>query len=212
MGFFESSVVVYLREIAYPEGFCFPLKALSHTLSVTEILRELFSMAMLISISFLLTKRGIERFAWFLYNFAVWDIFYYIFLKLLIGWPESFLTTDILFLIPVIWTGPVLSPILLSVLMILLAVFILNFSKKIRYLRFRINELAILTSGSLLAILSFTLDYFIDSRSNSLSNIGNPLVKYIPGEFNWIIFGIGFLTITWGILLFFFHNKKAGRK
>ena len=43
MGFFESSVVIYLREIAYPDGFSFPLQTIKHPLLLIEIFREIFS-------------------------------------------------------------------------------------------------------------------------------------------------------------------------
>ncbi|HNT42130.1 MAG TPA: hypothetical protein PKN78_07855, partial [Tenuifilaceae bacterium] len=60
----------------------------------------------------------------------VWDIFYYVFLKLLIGWPTSMLTWDLLFLIPVTWTGPVVAPVAISLMMITLALVILKSAGK----------------------------------------------------------------------------------
>jgi len=206
MGFFESAVVIYLRKIAYPGGFAFPLKPLSSDLATIEILREAFSLIMLLSVSALLGKRMIERFGWFIFNFAIWDIFYYVFLFLLTGWPESLFTMDLLFLIPVIWTGPVLAPVLLSGLMIFLGLLIINFSKRIRYLRFRPKEFLFLTVGSLTCLFSFMFDNIIYS-SGSTTNQG-----YTPEGFNWIIFGVGFLSILTGILLFLFHNKKSRQK
>jgi len=203
MGFFESAVVVYLRTIAYPGGFSFPLQPLSTDLATTEILRELFSLIMLFSVAYMLGKRAIDRFGWFIYNFAIWDIFYYIFLYLLIGWPNSIATMDLLFMIPVVWAGPVWAPVLLSLLMIFLAVPIIIFSQRIRYMRFRFKEFLFLSLGSVLCFLSFTLDSFRFS--------GN-MNKFEPGSFNWIVFGIGALTIFIGILMFIFHNKKSRRK
>lgn len=203
MGFFESAVVVYLRTIAYPGGFSFPLQPLSTDLATTEFLRELFSLIMLFSVAYMLGKRAIDRFGWFIYNFAIWDIFYYIFLYLLIGWPGSIATMDLLFMIPVVWAGPVWAPVLLSLLMIFLAVPIIIFSQRIRYMRFRFKEFLFLSLGSVLCFLSFTLDSF---RFNGNIN------KFEPGPFNWIVFGIGALTIFIGILMFIFHNKKSRRK
>ena len=54
------------------------------------------------------------RFVAFLWTFAVWDIFYYVWLRLTIGWPTSPLNSDLLFLIPVPWTAQVWFPILVS--------------------------------------------------------------------------------------------------
>jgi hypothetical protein len=203
MGFFESAVVVYLRTIAYPGGFAFPLQPLNSNLATTEIFRELFSIIMLLSVACLIGKRGLERFGWFIYNFAIWDIFYYIFLNLLIGWPDSIATMDLLFMIPVIWAGPVWAPVLLSLLMIFLAIPIINFSQRIRYISFRIKEILFLALGSVICILSFTLD--------SIRYSGN-MNKFEPGPFNWIVFGIGAIMIFVGILMFIFHNRKSKRK
>jgi hypothetical protein len=203
MGFFESAVVVYLRAIAYPGGFSFPLKPLSTDLATTEILREVFSLIMLFSVACLMGKRGIDRFAWFIYNFAIWDIFYYIFLNLLIGWPDSIFTMDLLFMIPVIWAGPIYAPVLLSLLMIFLAIPIINYSQRIRYIGFRFKEILFLSLGSVLCILSFILDSI---------RFSGDINKFEPGPFNWIVFGAGTLIIFIGILMFIFFNRKSKRK
>lgn len=219
MAFFESAIVVYLRQIAYPDGFSFPLKPLDHTLAITEVWRELFSMVMLLSVAFLISKNKMERFAWFIYNFAVWDIFYYVFLKLMLGWPASFFTMDILFLIPVAWTGPVIAPILLSLLMLILAIAILNFSPRSRRVRFKKVEILLLIVGSILALISFMLDYlkFFSQKEHGLQQLlsinKNALLaeSYEPEKFYWGIFFIGSALIVLGITLFVFRNKKRAK-
>jgi hypothetical protein len=50
--------------------------------------------------------------------FAFWDIFYYACLWLVIRWPPSLLTDDVLFLVPTPWIAPVWFPILVSLLAI----------------------------------------------------------------------------------------------
>jgi len=57
--------------------------------------------------------------------FAIWDIFYYVWLKVLIDWPASIMDWDILFLIPGTWAGPVLAPVLISIAMLIFAAAIL---------------------------------------------------------------------------------------
>ena len=51
--------------------------------------------------------------------FGVWDIWYYIFLRQITGWPSSLLDWDVLFLIPLPWWGPVIAPVSISLLLIL---------------------------------------------------------------------------------------------
>jgi len=99
-------------------------------LALTEIFWEAATLIMLVGIGIIAGRNSSERFAWFLYSFAVWDIFYYVFLKLLLNWPESFMTWDILFLIPVTWVGPVIAPVIVSITMIAFALIILYSNQK----------------------------------------------------------------------------------
>src|SRR3989344_2117688 len=98
MAFLESVIVVYLRKMYYPSGFNFPLSTLMESNILTiEWVREFFIIVMLISVAFLAGKKFIDRLAYFFYAFAIWDIFYYIWLKVILSWPPSFLTWDLLF-------------------------------------------------------------------------------------------------------------------
>ncbi|MBN1924745.1 MAG: hypothetical protein JW798_02815 [Prolixibacteraceae bacterium] len=214
MGFFESAVVVYMRYIAYPGGFDFPLQPIDQSLALTEFLREVFSMLMLGSVAFLITRNHMERFAWFIYNFAVWDIFYYIFLKLLLNWPESLFTMDILFLIPVIWTGPVLAPVLLSMLMIVLAVLIIKKTYRGQRVKFTSTEWILFFGGSAIVILSFILDYLIYfCKQNTFGELFSMKMHleasadYEPERFLWWVFIIGFIAICSGITIFFLRTR-----
>ena len=160
MGMLESSVVIYLRELYYPEGFQFPVRATSYTVAVTELMRELATIVMLLSVGMIAGKNKQERFAWFIYSFAIWDIFYYLFLFLIIGWPMSLMDWDILFLLPMIWTGPVWAPLLLSTLMIVLAICILYFSTLDKDTHLKLQEWALLISGSIVVIVAFCKDFY----------------------------------------------------
>ena len=123
MGFLEAAVVIYLRELFYPNGFDFPLRGfLNPSILGVEWIREFATVVMLAAIAVLAGKKFYERFAYFLYAFAIWDIFYYISLKATLDWPSSFLTWDLLFLIPWPWIGPVLTPVLWSILFIILSI------------------------------------------------------------------------------------------
>ncbi len=117
-GYLEASVVVYLRNLYYPDGFSFPLVIIpSHPL-VVELFRELSTLVMLASVAFLVGRRFWECFGYFIILFGIWDIFFYLWLKATINWPPSLFTWDILFLLPIPWIGPVIAPVLVSVLMI----------------------------------------------------------------------------------------------
>ena len=131
MGYLESAVVVYLRTIYYPTGFHFPLVALDTPTGIIEIIREAATIIMLTMIAFIAAKTKTQRFAYFIFCFAVWDIFYYVFLKIETGWPASIFDYDILFLIPVPWTGPVLAPCLVSLTMILFSLLLVFHEDKI---------------------------------------------------------------------------------
>lgn len=122
MGYFEAAVVVYLREVFYPEGFLFPLKMLSGRFIAIELFREASTIIMLIAVSVLSGKKLWERFGYFIILFGVWDIFYYVWLKATINWPESLFDRDILFLVPLPWIGPVIAPVLIAGLMVAIGV------------------------------------------------------------------------------------------
>jgi hypothetical protein len=204
MGYFESSVVVYLRELYYPEGFDFPLKAMTQTVAVTELYRELATLIMILAVSVLVAEFWLQRFAWFLVVFSVWDIAYYVFLKVLIGWPSSFFTTDILFLLPSIWTGPVVAPVINSLIMILVAIVILKKTKESKlFTRLSGMVWILLVTGSLIVLIaymkdfaSFVLDYEHSLSSGDIGRDQNLLylsTQFIPRSFDWLLFitGVG---------------------
>ena len=140
MGYLEAAVVVYLRELYYPDGFYikekvgFPfikfglveeLKPFSKKLILTELGREAATIVMLLTLALIAGYSIKSYIAYFLLLFGIWDIFYYVFLKVILGWPESFSTTDVFFLIPVPWIGPVWLPVLLSLIIISIGLIIL---------------------------------------------------------------------------------------
>jgi len=220
MGFLESSVVVYLREIFYPRGFAFPLTPMTGHIALTELLREASTIVMLITVSVLAGKNARQKFALFLYSFAIWDIFYYVFLKVLIHWPESFFTWDILFLIPVIWTGPVITPVLVSGTMILMAIIIFHYEEKVTRLHVDWSVSALIIAGSVLVFTAFIWDFtaFL-VRDFSLSalfeaGISHTIIQsYIPSEFNWLLFLAGEVVILTGIyrLLMAYQHAAENR-
>src|SRR5665647_195539 len=218
MGMLESSVVIYLRELYYPDGFQFPLKATSYTIAVTEIFRELSTLIMLLGIGVLAGKNKHERFAWFIYSFAIWDIFYYLFLFLIINWPVSLLDLDVLFLLPVMWVGPVWSPVLLSLLMIILAQSILYFSKLRNDGNPKLYEWILLNTGALIVIIAFCKDFYLYMSSHYPMIPRTQLffskrtfefaAQYVPSGFDVLLFLFGCVIICTGICMYVIRNKK----
>ena len=75
-------------------------------------------MIMLLSVGWMAGSRLVERFAFFIITFGVWDIFYYVWLYVMIEWPQSLMTWDLLFFIPLPWVGPVITPLLSALTMV----------------------------------------------------------------------------------------------
>jgi len=216
MAFFESSIVVYLRALYYPEGFTFPLEIVEPHIAVTEFFRELFSLLMIITVAVIATRNFMQRFANFLYIFAVWDIFYYIFLKVLLGWPASLMTWDILFLIPVAWTGPVITPIIISLIMILFALTIRYYNRLSNFNMFlEVREWLVLIGGAIVIFVSFIWDYMayvVNNYSKSADTIFDNLetitLNYTPQGFNWWIYLLGILLLLLSLSMIYRRNKK----
>ncbi|MGZ3885362.1 MAG: hypothetical protein ACXVPQ_10320 [Bacteroidia bacterium] len=209
MGLLESAVVIYLRELYYPGGFKFPLQIIPEKIAKVELWREAATIVMLTGAGYFAGNSRLTRFASFLIAFAVWDIFYYVFLYLFIQWPESLFTWDILFLIPFPWTGPVIAPCLVASGMCFFGTSILYFSRR-KKVSITPSQWLLLVSGVFIIILSFLSDYFsiMQAQHREASFLPDReglllgLSGYIPREFSWGLFGAGTLMCCAGILLF----------
>jgi len=136
LGYWEAIVVVYLRRILPP----LPWEVMSvaefsnflrsYGVLFLEQTREVSTIVVLLAVALLIGRKRLEKLAIFLWVFAIWDIFYYIWLKVLIGWPPSLTTIDCLFLIPGPWLAPVFVPLLASLVMMSIAIFLLRKAKK----------------------------------------------------------------------------------
>lgn len=163
-GYFEAAVVVYLREIFYPDGFTFPLtefgigiSSLWRRLLITEIGREAASMVLILTAAWLFGRNLQQRFAYFMVIFAIWDIFYYVWLKVLLNWPDSIMDWDILFLIPITWASPVLYPVLISLALLLLAIIILYRDSRARPIKPTLLDWLVFTLAGLVVVISFCI-------------------------------------------------------
>lgn len=175
--YIEASVVVYLRDILYPEGFSFPLRYISPYRAIIEIGREFFSLILLLSVAFLSSKDLWKRFGAFCFIFGVWDIFFYIWLKIFLDWPSSLLEWDILFLIPAPWTGPVIAPIIVSLTLILIFVVIELYRDKPFSITF--IQATIATFGFLSIFISFMWNATLTAKGG------------IPWQYPWYYLILG---------------------
>lgn len=195
MGYFEAAVVVYLRKIYSPDMHTlFPLKLLIDNIMFVELGREFFSLVMLLAVGMLAGRSIKERVAYFFYNFAIWDIFFYIFLKITINWPSSFFTWDILFLIPVAWVGPVIAPVIVSITFIIIALLIIYLEDRQIHLHSGINCFILELIAGTVIVVSFCWD-FRNIQSGGM-----------PNPFRWDIFLIGELLL---VLIFFLYFIKS---
>jgi len=115
-GFVEAAVVVYLRAATglLPGPQAKVVAAIPASLLRIECFREAATMVMLFGVAWLVGQRIKEKLVVFLWTFALWDLFYYVWLRVTIGWPASLLDVDVLFLIPVMWVAQVWFPMLVS--------------------------------------------------------------------------------------------------
>jgi hypothetical protein len=218
MALLEAVVVVYLRELYYPQGFSFPLQNMDWNIYKIEILREAGTLLMLVCVSALAAENFTTWLAYFLFNFAVWDIFYYVWLKILLNWPVHLLEWDVLFLIPITWDGPVLSPLLCTLAMLILAGIILVPHQRGNQVKLNSKEWALLLSGALLIFISFIWNYSTlllrGSFFNDLSSLGSnsafqqATASFVPSSFQWPLFLTGYGLIWFGIVLLAIRLRK----
>ncbi|UCH98802.1 MAG: hypothetical protein JSV88_32365 [Candidatus Aminicenantes bacterium] len=220
MGFLEASIVVYLRELYYPNGFDFPLQVVPADILTVELSREICTMVILVTIALIAGKNKLQKFAWFIYCFAVWDIFYYVGLKLFLNWPSSLLTWDLLFMIPVAWVGPVLAPVICSLTMILLAACIVIFQEKGFHVRIKFSEWGLIIGGAVIIFIAFIWDHsriiiregLLGEYFNLLNNprFNQIMAQYKPEYFAWPLFILGEIIILSGITLMVIRTKRTG--
>ena len=194
--YIEAAVVAYLRTIYYPTGFHFPLVMRYDRNLTIEFFREFATLIILFSSSALLSRKFWEGFGYFVIIFGVWDIFYYVWLKVTIGWPASVFDPDILFLIPIPWIGPVLSAVLISLTMIIIGIDITRLFNKGYNVKPKFIHWVLVLAGSALILYSYMSDW------------GAAFFQKYPKPYNWFM-------LAGGIILFsiaYLHLRKSALK
>lgn len=192
--YIEASVVVYLRDILYPGGFYFPIRPLAPQRIMIEIGREFFSLLLISSIALMSSKGFWKVFSSFCFVFGLWDIFFYLWLKVMLDWPSSLFEWDLLFLIPAPWSGPVIAPIIVSITLILIFVLIELYKES----PFRLSIMQKITS-----ILGF-LSIFISFIANA-----SPVIKgEVPRFYPWYYLVFGETLVLYTLIIKWVEWKK----
>ncbi len=200
-GYLEAAVVSYLRALhepvrrhyypSRPPSELFPLLTLAQTRSAApeqirviavEIGREAATLVMLAALALAVAGNAGQWAAAFVIAFGAWDLAFYAGLKLILDWPASLGTWDILFLIPVPWAAPVLAPCLVSAAMIAAGIFHFRREASGRPVHIAPRQWTGILLGGVILIVSFTLDW------------RNLLAGGMPHPFAWGTFGLGLAT------------------
>jgi hypothetical protein len=123
--------------------------------------------------------------------FGVWDIFYYVFLKLMCGWPKSLADWDILFLVPLPWWGPVWAPVSIAALMILWGTLASQFERPGPGALSNWRVWILNFTGMALALYVFMADALRVSEGGV-----DALRKLLPVSFNWPLFSVALVLMS----------------
>lgn len=192
MAWVESAVVFYLRSMIdriepYQPN---PLPVIGGFASV-ELPREFATLVMLFAVGWLAGRTWRTRLGYFAVAFGVWDIFYYVFLKIMCGWPHSLLDWDILFLLPLPWWGPVLAPVLISLLLILGGTFASQFEHSHPPRLSNWQSWALNFAGVVIALYVFMADSIAATRRGM-----DAVRTVLPEQFHWFLFCVALLLMA----------------
>jgi len=205
MALLESAVVVYMRYLYYADNplEIFPLEFLNSYDTILELSREAATVIMILTVAFLAEHSSRTRsFAAFVFVFGVWDVFYYFWLKVLMGWPTSWLEWDVLFLIPSVWLGPWICPVMISLLFIAWGFWTLRSANNIS---FTPRSVTVFGIGAGLGVVSFLQPAFAVLMDGGLAELS----QYTPGSFWWWLFVPSYLLMTCGLGMTLFSENQS---
>ena len=192
MGWLEAAVVVYLRtwmariEPLQPD----PLPMIAG-ISRIEMLREAATLVMIAAVGWLAGQTRRSRLGYALVIFGTWDLSYYLFLKVVLGWPSSLLAWDILFLLPLPWWGPVLAPVAIAVLMIAAGILLVCADLHLQSVRSQPMGLVAASAGTTLA-----LAIFLSDAARALPDGEQAVRRALPTTFAWPQFMVALVLMA----------------
>jgi len=195
MAYLESAVVIYLRALYGIEDLLRDIPLAPDQYTLVEIGREMATLAILALIGWIAGRRRQDRIGYALFAFGLWDIFYYGWLFILTGWPETLLDCDMLFLIPLPWWGPVLSPVLISLMLIVGGGLAVLRAERGRTLQFTVAEWGVAGGGLLLALYVFMRDAL-----HALPGGLEAVICARPTAFNWPLFLVALAGMVFPLL------------
>jgi hypothetical protein len=140
-------------------------------------------MLMLAAVGCVAGRNGLHRFCFFMIAFGVWDVFYYIWLRVLVGWPHSLMTWDLLFFVPLPWVGPVITPVLIAVTMVVVGSLIVSLEERGCLVRLRWYDWVIEAACGVLVVVAFCWDW------RNILQVPDGLERSgIPNPFAWWLF------------------------
>jgi hypothetical protein len=188
MAWVEAASVYYLRVLVdRVEPYQLNPLPTHPVLGPVELVREAATLVMLLTVGILAARTWYKRLGYAALAFGVWDILYYVFLRIMSGWPTSLLAWDVLFLLPLPWWGPVLAPVSIAALMILWGTLATQFEDQAPVASTAWTLWGLNWLGIALALYVFMADSIravlqgLDVRTMGL-----------PVSFNWAIFFVAF--------------------
>jgi hypothetical protein len=192
MAWVEAASVYYIRVVV---DRVVPYQAnplpVGGVLGSVELVREAATLVMLLTIGVLAARSWQQRLGYTAIAFGVWDIFYYVFLRAISGWPTSLLDWDVLFLLPVPWWGPVLAPVSIALLLIVWGTFATQSADRAPAASFTRIPWTLNGLGIVLALYVFMADAI-----HSLPRGLEATSRVLPTAFNWPLFSVALVLMA----------------
>ena len=189
MAWVEAASVFYIRALVDRiEPYQADPLPMNAALGNVELWREGATLVMIATLGVVAGSTWRRRAGYAAIVFGVWDIFYYVFLRLMTGWPRTLLDWDILFLLPLPWWGPVLAPVTIALLMISWGTIATQSDDAATDARW---AWALASVGIALALAVFMIDAW-----RALPDGRDAVLQVLPTTFNWPLFGAALLLMA----------------
>jgi hypothetical protein len=195
MAWVEAASVFYLRalvgRIEPYQADPLPQETMNGALGSVELWREGATLVMIATLGLLAGRTWQRRAGYAALAFGAWDIFYYVFLRLISGWPRTLLDWDILFLLPLPWWGPVLAPVSIALLMILWGTLATQSGDGAD-----IGPRARWTWALACVGIALALAVFMTDAGRALPDGRDAVLRVLPTTFNWPLFWVALLLMA----------------